>query len=507
MRRASLLSLALLLAVACGGSGSDGAAAGWTDSLLAVNGTRLFVHREGPRGRRGSEEPILVVHGGPVLDHGYLVGPLRPLADDHELVFYDQRLSGRSAGRVDSATVTLATFVDDIEAIRRELGLGRIHLLGHSWGGLLAVEYALAHPEELRSLILVSPMPPSVELWQREEQAASQAVSPSDTAGMGALRSSEAYRRGDPDAVERMLRLSFRGQLAEPSLADSLHFHVEDDYRERSRQFGYLLPELNTYDLTDSLPEMEVPTLVVYGSAEAGGGRVADTLGALLPRASVEEVPDAGHFSFLERPRAFLGVVREFLEGVADTGGGPRRPDGAAGALPDSVVQELIAMGVRDQEVRQGLRPESFDDTLFLKRMLAGDSARSRRLRGIVDRYGWPDRSRAGEAAASSAFLVLQHSPFVAFQERMAPRIEDLARSGSVDRQAAALLTDRVLMHRGEPQRYGTQFYRDGARFVLYRVEDPEGLDERRAAMGLPSLAEYMATLEELYGAPAAREP
>lgn len=310
MKAGPLVAAALLLA-GCGSSGAP-ASAGAMDTLLAVNGTRLFVHVE------GSGEPVVVVHGGPVLDQGYLVGPLRPLAADHRVVFYDQRLSGRSAGSVDSASVTLESFVADLEGIRRELGLGRIHLLGHSWGGLVAMEYALAHPERLRSLVLVSPMPPSAGLWREEQGALAASLAPEDTAGMGALRASEAFRAGEPAAIEKMLRLSFRSQLADPALASSLRFHIEPDYGERSRQFGYLLPELMTYDLTGRLPDLRVPTLVVYGAAETGAVRTADTLRALLPDVRVEAVRDAGHFSFLERPEAVLPVVRGFLR---DAGG------------------------------------------------------------------------------------------------------------------------------------------------------------------------------------------
>lgn len=299
--------LTAIVAAGCGGSGTHPGASTPIDTLLAVNGTRIFVHVE------GSGEPIVVVHGGPVLDQGYLVEPLRPLASDHELVFFDQRLSGRSDGTVDSASVTLSNFVADIEAIRQDLGLGRIHLLGHSWGGLLAMEYALSHPSNLRSLILVSPMPPSATLWQKEQRALAASLAPEDTAGMGTLRASAAFRAGDPAAIEEMLRLSFRSQLADPALDSTLHFHIEPDYGERSREFGYLLPDLMTYDLTGRLPGLHVATLVVYGGAETGALRTADTLRALLPDARVEVVPGAGHFSFLEQPTAFLSIVRAFL--------------------------------------------------------------------------------------------------------------------------------------------------------------------------------------------------
>lgn len=298
----------LALLAACGGS-EPAPEAPPLESLVSVRDTRLFVHRE------GAGEPLLVVHGGPLLDHGYLVEPLRPLADDYELVFFDQRLSGRSEGVVDSASVTLEGLVADIEAIREAVAPGeRLHLLGHSWGGLLALKYALTDPSRLRSLVLVSPMAPSSRLWQEEEAAARAAMEPADTAGMGALRASSAFRAGDPEAIERMLRLSFRGQLHDPADADRLRFHVADDYRERSRQFALLADDLSSYDLTDQLPELRVPTLLVYGASEVGVERGAEALESGIPDARTRVLEDAGHFSFLERPEAFRRAVRAFLE-------------------------------------------------------------------------------------------------------------------------------------------------------------------------------------------------
>ena len=116
--------------------------------------------------REGSGEPAIVIHGGPLLDHGYLQPYLAPLGDELELIFYDQRLSGRSDGVVDSASVRLDTFVDDIEALREALGLERVHLIAHSWGGLLAMKYATAHPDRGKVVLLPggSPRPAFVRL-------------------------------------------------------------------------------------------------------------------------------------------------------------------------------------------------------------------------------------------------------------------------------------------------------------------------------------------------------
>ena len=298
--------LTLLVLPGCGGSRPTPQAT-TGDTLLPLNGTRLFVHGE------GAGDAILVVHGGPLLDHGYLVEPLRPLAADHQLVFYDQRLSGRSDGRVDSASVTLDAFVADIEALRQALGLARMHLLAHSWGGLLAMKYALAYPDRLLSLVLVSPMAPSAGLWQEEAAALRTTIGPADTAGMGSLRASEAFARGDPAAIERMLQLSFRSQLHDPALAERLRFHIAEDYRERGRQLGRLMGELGSYDLLEELAALRVPTLILYGASEVGASLGGDVFRTVIPDATLEVVPDAGHFAFLERPDAFLPLVESFI--------------------------------------------------------------------------------------------------------------------------------------------------------------------------------------------------
>ena len=277
------------------------------DGLIPVNGTRLFVHRE------GSGEPAIVIHGGPVLDHSYLQPYLAPLGDELELIFYDQRLSGRSDGVVDSASVRLDTFVDDIEALREALGLGRVHLIAHSWGGLLAMKYAAAYPGQLRSLVLLDPMAPTAALWREEERALAASLLPQDTAGGGALRATEAFSSGEPAAMEAVLRHSFRSQFLDRSLSEELVFHIEEDYLERSRQFGFMIDDLTTFDLTVALRDVEVPTLILYGELEPGARIGGDAIAEAIPTAQRVAIPAAGHFPFVEQPEAFLEAVRAFL--------------------------------------------------------------------------------------------------------------------------------------------------------------------------------------------------
>jgi hypothetical protein len=174
-------------------------------------------------------------------------------------------------------------------------------------------------------------------------------------------------------------------------------------------------------------------------------------------------------------------------------------------AIPDSIRQELERLGAEDQEVREGFQAERMQDTVFVKTMMRGDSARTIRLQAIIEQYGWPDSLRVGRAAAEGAFLILQHSPVHEFQKRMVPVIEKRALEGRLRRSEAALLIDRVLMHEGLPQRYGTQFTLKQGRMVLHPVEEEAGLEQRRKSMQLPTMEEYMKVMEEVYKVPVVR--
>ncbi len=279
-----------------------------TAGRRAINGTELYVRRI------GEGDPILVVHGGPVLEHGYLLPHLQPLAQTHELIFYDQRLSGRSAGQVDSATVRLATFIEDIEALRASLGLERVTLMGHSWGGLLALGYAIRYGDRLHSLILLDPMPPTAALWQEEETILAAHVTSQDSLDLAALRKTAPFANREPDAVEQALRISFRPQFHDRSRIAELGIYVPEDYGERSRQFGFMMEDLMRFDLLDSLAAVTVPTLIVYGADEPAVSLSGSVLASRMPNARLVTIDRAGHFPFIEQPTVFLETVRAFLD-------------------------------------------------------------------------------------------------------------------------------------------------------------------------------------------------
>ena len=116
---------------------------------LPVGGAHLYVREI------GVGPPVVVLHGGPDFDHCYLLPELDELAAACRLIYYDQRGRGRSAPAVQLADVSIESEVADLDRLRQHLGLTTVTLLGHSWGGVVAMEYAIAHPEVVSQLLLL----------------------------------------------------------------------------------------------------------------------------------------------------------------------------------------------------------------------------------------------------------------------------------------------------------------------------------------------------------------
>src|SRR5580658_5937775 len=114
----------------------------------------------------GQGPPLLIVHGGPGASHDYFLPYLIPLARHNRLIFIDERGSGKSQKLDDPAGYTVENMVEDVEAVRQGLVLGKISLLGHSYGGVLAQAYALKYQNNLTHLILCSTFPSTTEMNQ-----------------------------------------------------------------------------------------------------------------------------------------------------------------------------------------------------------------------------------------------------------------------------------------------------------------------------------------------------
>jgi proline iminopeptidase len=263
---------------------------------------------------------MVVLHGGPDFDHNYLVPELDRLADSFRLVYYDQRGRGRS-DPVEPDEVGIESEVADLDSVRRHFGLDSVSVLGHSWGGLLAMEYATRHPDRVSHLILADTAPASAEdarlfLSQLRLSRPAGAVE-----AMTAIASSPTYLAGDLAAEADYYRIHFRVTLAQPELlelvVDRLRAHFTPEGVLRARAIENRLYEqtweTEGYDLIPKLKALDVPTLVVHAEQDFVPVALAARIAESMPRGRLVVLEDCGHFSYLEAPAAFHDAVVAFF--------------------------------------------------------------------------------------------------------------------------------------------------------------------------------------------------
>lgn len=258
--------------------------------------------------------PLLVLHGGPGAPHGYLES-LSELATDRPVIFYDQLGCGRSSVPDDCSYFTLEHFVDEVGQIRKQLGLDRVHLLGQSWGTMVAAEYAFQHPSGLLSLILANPCL-SAERW---------------------LEDARAYRELLPESISSVLDLhESRGTTdsAEYQKATQEYYQhhvcrIEPWPDALQRSFDNIsLPvyttlwgpneftatgKLRDFDCTDRLPLIKVPTLFLCGRFDGAAPATTQWYQSLVAGAELVVFEESSHMPHLEEPDKFRDVVSKFL--------------------------------------------------------------------------------------------------------------------------------------------------------------------------------------------------
>lgn len=280
-----------------------------TSGFLEINGSQVFYKT------MGQGEPLLIVHGGPVMDHSYFLPHFEELARDYKLVFYDQKACGQSSVEIDSATMNLDGFVEDIELIRQALNLGEINLLGHSWGGLLAMKYGIKYSKNLNHLILSNAMAPSATDWQLEGAQVSEKATNNDRSDRQAIMESGGLQSDDSsEAIKKLLLISFRPQMYDTTNLKRLNLYVPKDYMVRSQVFGLLSPGLNDFNLYPDLKKITCPTLIIYGSEEPAVGLHAQKMTDSFNNGRLEVIAQSGHFPFIENKAAFNKVIKEFLK-------------------------------------------------------------------------------------------------------------------------------------------------------------------------------------------------
>jgi proline iminopeptidase len=277
----------------------------------------------------GQGPPLLIVHGGPGASHDYFLPHLVPLARHNRLIFIDERGSGRSQKLDDPAGYTVENMVEDVEAVRRELNLGKFGLMGHSYGGVLAQAYALKYQQNLSKLILCSTFYSTSkmnEVFQKQLAA----MTPELRERIQKLEKDGLFGHGKDYEKNRYPEDYMKAAWGEGYHPYIFQRHPDpnedplaqgvmswDLYREMWGSHGEFVIDgnLKSVEYGDRLTSIHVPTLITVGDHDECDPSLARYMSDKIIGSKLAVMPQSGHMTFVDQPELFIQTVDGFLAG------------------------------------------------------------------------------------------------------------------------------------------------------------------------------------------------
>ncbi len=294
---------------------TEGWPAPMRDGHVRVLGHEMFYRICGPK---DAPETVLCIHGGPGATHDYL----QPFADlsrhGYRVVFMDQLGCGRSERTTDTSLFTVEHNREEVEGVRRALALGRIHLIGSSYGGALVLAYALRYPEHLKSLTTVgglASIPLAVrEMWKLVDEMAKE-----DRDAIYTYDKLHEYEHPEYlRAVEHFYRQFVCRLPVWPPLVTYSFAEISKpvyNYMNGPNEFT-ITGTIRDWDISQRLGEIRLPTLVTGGKYDEVTPACARQIAEGVPGAVRIEFQNSSHTPFWEERAAYLEAVRSFLDSI-----------------------------------------------------------------------------------------------------------------------------------------------------------------------------------------------
>ncbi|MGZ4809868.1 MAG: alpha/beta fold hydrolase [Thermoanaerobaculia bacterium] len=268
----------------------------------------------------GKGSPVIVIHGGPGMDSASLAADLEPLTRTHRLIYYDQRGGGRSTLPADPALLTIDHHVQDLEALRRHLGIEKMMILAHSFGTAIAAQYAIKYPEHVDRMIFLGPIPPRKGKFFEEFGATmGQRLTPAQQKRGEELQKSLETAK-DIVAVCR----EYWAIMTPPRLAKGLPASVvKSDLCSASPEairYGMTktnpktFASLGDWDWTKDFAGLKAPVLIIHGEEDAIPMAMVAEWTKTFPNSRLMRVPHAAHFPHAEQPDVVFPAIEKFLK-------------------------------------------------------------------------------------------------------------------------------------------------------------------------------------------------
>jgi proline-specific peptidase len=263
--------------------------------------------------------PLLALHGGPGIPHDYIENLADLASDSRRVVLYDQLGCGRSDQPEDLSFCRVERFVEELGIVRRALDLDRIHLLGQSWGGMLAIEYMLTQPEGIVSLILASTLS-SMPLWIAEANRLREALPPEVQATL--LRHEQADTLDDPEYMQATQVFYDRHVIRLKPIPPHVQRAMDQAGQVYLTMNGptefHVIGTIKDWDRTNRLSEIRVPTLITSGRSDESTPLLNEVLHKGIPGSQWIIFEHSSHMAHVEERELYLATVKAFIEKVEE---------------------------------------------------------------------------------------------------------------------------------------------------------------------------------------------
>jgi len=280
------------------------------EGFIEVTGGKIWYRIVG----EGDKTPILLLHGGPGATSYYL-NPLAELGKDRPVIFFDQLGCGRSDKTIDTTMMTTEFFVEEVEQVKKALGLKEYYLYGQSWGTMLGTDYYLAHPEGIKAVILSSPAISS-PMWIKDAEILLNTLPDSLQKTIKKHEKAKTYKSKEyQDAMRIYYEHFIARKLPWSADIDSTFTYISEEVYEHmwGKSEFTVTGNLKDYDRTGRLHEFKVPVLFITGEYDEARPSTVEYYSSLVPDSRFVVIEDAAHMTMQDNPEMDLKTIRDFL--------------------------------------------------------------------------------------------------------------------------------------------------------------------------------------------------
>jgi len=283
--------------------------------VTSADGVQIFYRVVGQ-----GEETLVVIHGGPGNTMESILPDLEPLKN-YRIIYYDQRGCGRSSLITEGKRLTIQRHIEDLEAIRQFFNIEKLNIIGNSWGGLLASYYAIAHPENVNRLVMLSPASPSISLLRQSAPHIHQRIPLSMRGRLQRISVPEMWMRAeDPRKIcQEFYDIIWPVYFPDLSKAIPMRGNVcggpVDALRLQLLVNKLTWEALGDWNIIPELKNLKNPTLIIHGRFDMIPIGSSHAWAEAIPQSRLLVIEDSGHMTHVEQPEIFFSAVNTFFNG------------------------------------------------------------------------------------------------------------------------------------------------------------------------------------------------